>query len=710
MLVCVAIMSNLYDQKSDSLHKHQSGSFMEIEQEIIGTFFEQMSSAAYIKDEDLKFVYVNSVYADFCGMAAERFIGKSSFEIVKSVATKLLEQDEAKVLATGVATQVSDRATSYRGAMMWREVERRPIICKSGARYLAVTLRDISKHKEIEFKLKDKEKELAETRDLAETTEHRSADFLAKVSHQVSTPLQSIISMASSVSDQDFDKDRKTFSDLIVSSGRAALGILDDIPSHSSLDIMKVPVKSELFELFKLVGDITTFVMPDAHKKNLQFSTYIDPEIPMLLSGDAGKIRQILINLINNAIDFTDNGEINVNIHFVPDDDERLAIVRFEVQDTGFGISPQKQERLFDKYGPVNAGEQSGLGLSISSALVSLMGGKIGLDSNVGNGSKFWFELGLDIPKKLTRPIQKALDLKKKRFIVIDNNEFDRALLEHQLSEWGGDVAACSNSDEAIAVMCALFEKGMTVEGIFIDDQTNQTNDIDLHALMRDDEVLSHIPLFMMVASGDNLKVRARLANEYIVKPLDMISLRSIVARAYAENSEELIIDEDIAEITELPAKHTARGSDQGFQTLIGNDSEQSKIDILIFESNTVNQIMLAQIMETTGYKFKIISDLSEGETLFKSCCPKIVIIDATNREFNNEDTKLNLEKLKRFNGLVPLLGMTALQNTIDAQPEANVLLPVFDGQITKPVSPPELFNTIEKWMRIADGNKAQTA
>lgn len=679
---------------------------MEVEQEVIGAFFEQMSAAAYIKDEDLKFIYVNSAYAEFCGMEPERFIGKSSSQITNTVATKLLEQDEAKVLATGVSTQANDRATSYRGAMIWREIERNPIITESGKRYLTVTLRDISRYKEIEFRLKDKDKELLETRDLAEAAERRSADFFAKISHQVRTPLQSMISTVKSVSNEDFDADRKSLSDLIVSSGTAALGILDDIPNHSFLDIMKIPVKSESFELFKLVCDISSVVLPDAHKKNLQFSTYVDPDIPMRLLGDAGKIRQILINLINNAIKYTDKGEVNVNIHVIPDDKAQLAVVRFEIQDTGRGIDSNKQERLFDNKYLAHVAKQDGLGLSISNALVNLMGGEIGLDSRLGIGSKFWFEIGFDIPKRAAKPVQGDPDLKKKRFIVIDNDGFDRALLEHQLTEWGGDVAACCNTDEAIAVMCALFEKGMTVEGIFIDDQTNQTNDIDLYTLMRDDDVLSHIPLFMMLTSADNLKLRESLSNSYIVKPLDIISLKTIVSRAYSDVFEDQIID---IELIDFPDNDVVKGNDRSLQNLIDNSGDVSKIDILILESNTVNQIMLAQILETTGYKFKITSDLSEGEKLFKSCYPKIVIVDATCREFNNEDTKTSLEKLKRFNGMVPLLGMTTLQS-LGEDKEENVLLPVFDGEITKPISPAELFNRIEKWMAIAEASRINIA
>ena len=212
---------------------------MEIEQEVIGTFFEQMSSAAYIKDNDLKFIYVNSIYAEFCGVEGGRFIGKSSFQLNNTVATKLLEEDEARVLATGVSTKAHDRATSCRGLTIWREVERCPIITKSGARYLIVMLRDISTHKEVEFKLQDKEKELSDTKDLANISEHRSTDFIAKISHQLSTPIKSMISIANSVTEENFDKDSKSFSDLIVSSGTAALGVLDDISNHSLLDITK---------------------------------------------------------------------------------------------------------------------------------------------------------------------------------------------------------------------------------------------------------------------------------------------------------------------------------------------------------------------------------------------------------------------------------------------------------------------------------------
>lgn len=682
---------------------------MDFEQEIIETFFEQMSSAAYIKDENLRFVYVNSAYANFFGMDPKRFIGKRSFQITSTVATKLLEQDEEKVLTSGVATQVNDRATSYRGATVWREIERRPILTKSGARYLMVTLQDISKYKDIEYKLQDKEKELAKTLDLAEVAEHRSADFITKIGHQIRTPLQSIISVANAVSDHDFDRNRSTFLNQIISSGSAALNILDDMSSHSPLDIMKLPVKSESFELFELVCEIISIVMPDAHKKELQFSTHIDPEIPMRVVGDAGKIRQILINLINNAIDFTDKGEINLNINIVPDDIGQLTKIRFEVLDTGLGIPRQEQENLFEKYSPASKDEHGGLGLSICSALVALMDGEIGLESQLGFGSKFWFEIGFDIPKKIAWPSQKKPDLQKKRFIIIDHNEFDRALIEHQLQEWGGDVAACCNSDEAIAVMCALYEKDLTVEGVFIDYETNQANDIDFYALMRDDDVLSHIPLFMMLPSVDNLRVRTSLANESIVKPLDIASFEAIIRRSYSECLSEQIIDEDVVDLSNLSVSGGVQHGADGLQALIGNDRDISKIDVLIFESNTVNQIVLAQVLETTGYKFKIAASLSEGEKLFKSHAPKIVIVDATNREFNNEQSKLGLEKLKRFDGMVPLLGMIDSQS-IKGDEGLNILLPVFDGSIAKPISPPELFNTIEKWMRIADDSQVRTA
>lgn len=683
---------------------------MEIEHEIIGTFFDQMSSAAYIKDENLKFIYVNPVYAEFYGMEPERFIGRRSFQITSTVATKLMEQDEAKVLATGVASKIDDRATSHRGKTLWREVERRPILTQSGDRYLTVTMRDISKRKEVEFKLQDKEKELSETRELAETAEHRSADFFAKISHQVRTPVQTIIAIANSVSDENFDKDRKSFSDLIVSSGNAALTVLDDISSHSLLDIMKVPVKSETFDLFNLVSDVTSVVMPDAYKKNLKFSTYIDPDIPMHLMGDCGKIRQVLINLIGNAVKFSDEGDIKVNIQIVPDDKQQSVLIRFDVNDTGHGIAAQNQQGLFDKYRPVSGnGQRGGLGLSISSSLVSLMGGDIGLDSRLGIGSKFWFEIGFDVPKKTAKTILKNPDLKNKRFIVIDSNTNDRILLEARLKEWGGDVAACQSADEAIAVMCATFENDLSIEGIFVDEHTNSANEFDLVTLMKEDDTLQHIPLFMMVSMSDARSVHASLANNHIVKPLDTASLRTVISNAFSENiDEKLDVDQKI-DLHQRAGSQEENIAPEGLQKLISKNSDISKIDILILESNTVNQIMLAQILDTTGYSFKITSKLSEGEELFKSCHPKIVMVDATSREFNNEDTRLSLERLKRFNSLVPLLGMVAPQSA-DEDDETCVLIPVFDGQISKPISPPELFNKIERWMRIADSSHIRIA
>ncbi|WP_162654000.1 ATP-binding protein [Lentilitoribacter sp. Alg239-R112] len=684
---------------------------MEVEQEIIEAFFERMSSPAYIKDENLKFVYVNSAYAEFYGMEPERFIGRTSSQISNTIATRLLEQDEAKVLASGAATQIGDRATSNRGTTIWREVERKPIITQNGTRYLTVILRDVSKYKDIEFQLEDTRNELEKVRELANIAEHRSADFLAKICHQVGSPTRSIISVVNSVSDGDFDKDRGSSIEQILSLSNTILGVVDDLSNYTSLDIMQAPVRSESFELFKLVCEVTSAVMPEASKKNLQFLSYIDPDIPMNLLGDAGKIRQVITNLISNAIRFTESGEVKLNISAVPHNNDQTTTVRFEIHDTGRGITAKEQEHLFDKYRPTKAGLHVGQGVSVSSALIALMGGIIRLDSAAGIGSKFWFELDFDVPKKIPQSIQKIPNLEKKRFIVIDDSEFDKALLEHQLKEWGGDVAACRNAEEAIAVMCALFEKGFTVEGVFIDDETNQSNNIDLYALIKDDEVLSHIPLFMMVSSADNFPTGEGVErNNYILKPLEIGSLRSLLLGIFSEHYDVQGTHEDINDLPRSVVKDPKIQQDRGLDKLIRNHDKGTNIDILLLESNTVNQIMLAQILESIGYQYKITSDIAEGEALFKSHQPKLVIIDAASREFNNEDTRLCLEKLKRFNGLVPLLGMMPFSDSADGEDETNLLLPVLDGQIKKPLSPPELFNKIEKWMQIADASQIRRA
>lgn len=675
------------------------GWLMDIEQEVIEVFFEQMSSAAYIKDENLNFVYVNPDYADFCGFEPEYFIGKSSFELTESMATKLLEQDEAKVLATGVATQTSDRATSSGGATIWREIERKPIVTNSGVRYLAVTLRDISKYKELEFELQDKKEELARAQSPANKSDQRNSDFLGQIAHQINMPIDSILSAATSVCDADFDGDRKSFSDLIISSGNAVRSILDDISSCSEPDMMSIPIKSGSFDLFKLVCDLTCVVMVDARDQNLEVSTFIDPDIPMRLLGDEGKIRQILLNLINNTIKTTDIGKVDINIRLVSDDHNNLATIRFEIGDAG---------DIHD----------DDLSLAVSNALVGLMGGEIGIIREPDAGSSYWFELGLDIPKAIEQSTLKDPDLREKRFIVIDHDEFDRALLEHQLSEWGGDVAACSSSDEAVAVMCALFEKGMSVEGILIDDQTIHDSDSDFHSLMKDNDQLSHIPLFMMVDDDqrqlDVEQVPIDPNSQYTTKPLDILSLKSIISDTYFEEAVGELVDQNVNKLVDLSTKMAAEKEDhgkmKGLQVLTDNYSDVSDIDILIFESNTVSQIMLAQILETTGHTFKITSDLSEGEAIFKSSYPKMVIIDATSREFDNEDTRLRLEKLKRFNSVVPLLGLTAYQRAADDSENASLLMPILDDQITKPISPVQLFNKITEYMETTQVDELRSA
>ncbi len=576
---------------------------------------------------------------------------------------------------------------------------------------------------------KYREAELERAQRKAELADRAKSEFLANMSHEIRTPMNGVLGMAELLAKSDLDSKQRTFTDIIVKSGNALLTIINDILDFSKIDAGQLELDPAPFKLAEAIEDVATLVSTRAKEKDLELIVRVQPGLPENMIGDVGRIRQIITNLMGNAVKFTEKGHVLVEV--TGENTGESTKLKFSVTDTGIGIPEEQLATVFEKFSQVDASstrrhEGTGLGLTISAKLVELMGGSVGADSTLGEGSAFWFEVELENSGTQSNKKVAPIDVTGAKLLIIDDNAVNRSILLEQTGSWSFDSCAAESGEIGLMVLEAALNQGLRVECIILDYQMPGMTGFDVARAVREHAELGNTPIVMLTSVDQALsssEYRGLGIDAHLVKPARSSQLlETLVDTIQAHRSGDLpeseeTIDSDEPDVTgeAAPTGEEGAGADydagpQSVELAVPEEpvpadtpaqrehtSLASELDILVAEDNEVNQIVFTQILDETGYGYEIVDNGRQAVDVSANRNPRLILMDVSMPEMNGLEAAAAIrEREAGSDHRIPIVGVTAhaLKGDRERCIEAGM-----DDYLSKPISPDALHKKIEKWI-----------
>ena len=660
----------------DVTEREENRTALARERDLLRTLMDSLPDLIYVKDIDGCFVTVNRALLNLWGdPTPESIVGKDAFDFAPKELAAEYTLEDREVLETG--EPIVDREETVAGpagARLIYSTTKVPLHDQEGRVSGLVGIdRDITRRKQTE-------QDLRAARLAADAANRAKGDFLANMSHEIRTPMNAVIGMTELALETDLTASQRDYLSTVRESGNALLSLINDILDFSKIEAGKLDLDHVPFQLRELVGDTMKLLAVRAHHAGLELAWRVDADVPDVLVGDPHRLRQVLVNLVGNAVKFTDQGEVVLDVTCRSRDGEHVAL-SFAVRDTGVGIPADKQETIFGAFDQADSSSTrrfsgTGLGLAISSRLIELMHGDISVESKVGKGSTFLFTSRFALGDTNAVKEPDTSQFRGTRVLVVDDNATNRRILEEVLNNWGMQPAMASGVDSALDAMRRAHASGQSFPLVLSDVNMPEIDGLTLAKRIRADADLKNTAI-LLLTSGDRLSDLARCEELGVIgclmKPVKQSELLEGIAVALGVG---------------------ATGT-----TLIGPFEETPgdglpPLNILLAEDSVPNQKLAVALLEKRGHTVTVVNNGREAlEAMDSEAGFDVVLMDVQMPVLDGMEATAAIRRREQNSERhLPIIAMTAHAMTGDRE---RCLAAGMDEYVSKPIRPAELMGRI---------------